>query len=216
VIERVASWVGKMLRMFGLGEGGAASSENVLGWGDEHAIGTVNRDEILMPYLRALSTFRDGVRRVAIKGGDGALKEVLALCDQLRDVDLVELGVALDDQEGGTALVKLADPAQLKKARDEKRAIAEVKAAKKAAAAETERQKYLARIEKGRVPPGLMFKPPNVPEGTYGSYDETGVPLTDSEGKPLSKSAVKRIQKDMSTQSKLHQDFLEWQKSQAG
>lgn len=57
-----------------------------------------------MPYLQALSIFRDEVRRVAIKGGDGALKEVLALCDQLRDVDLVELGVALDDQEGTDAV----------------------------------------------------------------------------------------------------------------
>ena len=59
-----------------------------------------------MPYLRSLSSFRDGVRAVAIdaaKNGDKspeALKEILALCDRLRDVDLVPLGVALDDQEG--------------------------------------------------------------------------------------------------------------------
>jgi cysteinyl-tRNA synthetase len=31
---------------------------------------------------------------------DDALKEILSLCDKLRDVDLVPLGVALDDQEG--------------------------------------------------------------------------------------------------------------------
>ena len=53
-----------------------------------------------MPYLRTLSSFRDGVRRVAIAKGDGALKEILALSDRLRDTDLVPLGVALDDQEG--------------------------------------------------------------------------------------------------------------------
>ena len=53
-----------------------------------------------MPYLRTLSSFRDGVRRLAIAGGDNALKSILALSDQLRDVDLVPLGVALDDQEG--------------------------------------------------------------------------------------------------------------------
>ena len=53
-----------------------------------------------MPYLRVLSSFRDGVRRLAIAGGDNALKNVLLLSDQLRDVDLVPLGVALDDQEG--------------------------------------------------------------------------------------------------------------------
>lgn len=53
-----------------------------------------------MPYLRTLSTFRDGVRRLAIAGGEGALKEILTLSDKLRDVDLVPLGVALDDKDG--------------------------------------------------------------------------------------------------------------------
>lgn len=53
-----------------------------------------------MPYLRALSSFRDSVRQLAISGGDNASKEILALCDHLRDEQLVPLGVALDDQEG--------------------------------------------------------------------------------------------------------------------
>jgi cysteinyl-tRNA synthetase len=53
-----------------------------------------------MPYLRSLSAFRDGVRRAAMQRSEDALKEILALCDKLRDVDLVPLGVALDDQEG--------------------------------------------------------------------------------------------------------------------
>lgn len=58
-----------------------------------------------MPYLRSLSSFRDGVRKVAIAAAKGeqsaeALKQILALCDKLRDVELVPLGVALDDQEG--------------------------------------------------------------------------------------------------------------------
>lgn len=53
-----------------------------------------------MPYIRTLSSFRDGVRKVAIAKGENALKDILALCDRLRDVDLVPLGVALDDVEG--------------------------------------------------------------------------------------------------------------------
>jgi len=55
---------------------------------------------MLMPYLRTLSGFRDGVRRLAMEKNENALKDILALCDKLRDVDLVPLGVALDDQEG--------------------------------------------------------------------------------------------------------------------
>lgn len=60
-----------------------------------------------MPYLRTLSTFRDGIRQLAIGGKDDsetALKEILMLCDSLRDSDLVPLGVALDDQEGSSFL----------------------------------------------------------------------------------------------------------------
>jgi len=62
------------------------------------------REEVVMPYLRVLSSFRDGVRQLAISKGDGAAKEILALCDKVRDADLVPLGVALDDQEGRSCL----------------------------------------------------------------------------------------------------------------
>jgi cysteinyl-tRNA synthetase len=60
----------------------------------------LQRDDVLMPYLHTLSSFRDGVRRLAMEKSDDALKDILTLCDKLRDVDLVPLGVALDDQDG--------------------------------------------------------------------------------------------------------------------
>ena len=59
----------------------------------------MQREEVLTPYLRTLSSFRDGVRQLAMQKGDSALKDILALSDKLRDYDLVPLGVALDDQE---------------------------------------------------------------------------------------------------------------------
>ncbi|KAI0663331.1 tRNA synthetases class I (C) catalytic domain-containing protein [Cubamyces menziesii] len=212
LVQRVARWVGDILRMFGLGEG----ETQEIGWGQERSAdeGSVNREEILMPYLRTLSSFRDGVRKLAIAKGDNALKDILALSDKLRDVDLVPLGVALDDQEDGKALVKLVPPEELIKAREEKRALAEAKAARKAAAVEAERQKRLAALEKGRIPPQELFRPPNVPEGTYSSWDENGIPLTDGEGKELSKSAGKKLQKEWALQKKRHDEFLEWQKQQ--
>ncbi|KAK7473215.1 cysteinyl-tRNA synthetase [Stygiomarasmius scandens] len=212
VVENIARWVGKMLRMLGLGEG--ESTE--IGWGQEaRGLGAVDREEILMPYVRALSSFRDGVRQLAMSKGEDAFKDILALCDKLRDVDLIPLGVALDDQEDGKALVKLVPPEELIKARDEKRAILEAKAAKKAAAAEAERIRRLERLEKGRIAPEDMFKPPNVADGIYSSWDDSGLPLTDGEGKELSKNAVKKVKKEMDTQKKLHQEFLAYQREQA-
>lgn len=109
--------------------------------------------------------------------------------------------------------MKLVSPADLIKAREEKRAIGEAKAAKKAAQVEAERQKRLQKIEKGRMAPQDMFKPPHVPEGTYGSWNDDGIPLTDGQGKELSKNQGKKVQKDHANQDKLHRDFLEWQKN---
>lgn len=114
----------------------------------------------------------------------------------------------------GKALVKLVAPADLIRAREEKRAQAEARAAKKALAVEAERQKRLQKLEKGRLAPEDMFKPPNVPEGTYGSWDSSGLPLTDGEGKELSRNQGKKVQKEWGVQKKLHDDFLVWQKEQ--
>jgi cysteinyl-tRNA synthetase len=118
LVRNITQWVGKMLCMFGLGEG----EKTELGWGQaDSSEGSVNvrrdsnlrvlgelnflplkREDILLPYLRTLSSFRDNVRKLAIAKGDTAVKDILALCDKLRDVDLVPLGVALDDQEGNS------------------------------------------------------------------------------------------------------------------
>lgn len=49
-------------------------------------------------YLRALSSFRDDVRKLSIEGGSA--EEMLVLCDRFRDQDLVNLGVQLDDGQG--------------------------------------------------------------------------------------------------------------------
>ncbi|KAJ7929752.1 hypothetical protein B0H13DRAFT_2652284, partial [Mycena leptocephala] len=207
LLENTARWTGQILRMFGLGAGPAEE----LGWGvDDSSTGGpgVNREEVLMPYIRSLSNFRDSVRRLAIGKGDTAQQDILALCDRLRDVDLVPLGVALDDQEDGKALVKLVPPAELVRAREEKRTQAEIKALNKKAAAEAKRAERAAKSEKGRLAPQDMFKPPNVPEGTYGSWNEYGVPLTDVEGKELSKSLGKKVTKEWATQQKLHDEWL--------
>jgi cysteinyl-tRNA synthetase len=114
----------------------------------------------------------------------------------------------------GKALIKLMPPAELIKARDEKRAQVEAKAAKKAAAIEAEHQKRLQKLEKGRIAPEDMFKPPNVPTGTYGSWDETGLPTLDGNGKELSKNQVKKVQKGWTEQKKLHEEFLAWRREQ--
>ncbi|KAN0091593.1 tRNA synthetases class I (C) catalytic domain containing protein [Tylopilus felleus] len=212
LIEQSARWVGDMLRMFGLGEGGKFE----LGWGQETTSDgdAANREDFLLPYLRALSSFRDGVRQLAIAKGDNPLKEILKLCDRLRDDDLVPLGVALDDQEDNRALIKLVPPSELIKARDEKRQRLEAQAARKAVLAQAEEAKRLVKLERGRTPPTELFKPPNVPEGIYNRWNEQGIPTTDGEGGKLSKNQEKKLLKQWTDQKKLHEEFLAWQQQQ--
>lgn len=68
---------------------------------------SVGKEEVILPYARLISQFRDRVRALARSSTDSAAAggkilslELLKLCDQLRDVELADLGVLLDDREG--------------------------------------------------------------------------------------------------------------------
>jgi cysteinyl-tRNA synthetase len=91
----------------------------------------------------------------------------------------------------------------------------EAKAAKKAATVEAERLKRQQKLEKGRVPPTEIFKPPNVKEGSYSTWNDVGLPLTDGDGKELSKNQAKKVQAQWEAQKKLHEDYLSWKREQA-
>ncbi|GJN92849.1 hypothetical protein Rhopal_005887-T1 [Rhodotorula paludigena] len=210
----VSEWVSRMLRMFGLGEGSPvdAKGERTIGWGqkaDEGQGEGVDREALLMPYLRALSSFRDQVRQLAMAGASSA--DILALTDRLRDADMVDLGVALDDQDDGRAIVKLVPAQQLREARDAKAAASAEKAARKAAAAAAAEQKRRERLEKGRVDPRDMFRGGD----EFSAWDEDGVPSKDKEGAELPKSRVKKLRKEWEAQKKLHDEFLKEQQKGA-
>ncbi|GAA6064320.1 hypothetical protein JCM10212_006007 [Sporobolomyces blumeae] len=212
VVEASAEWLTRMLRMFGLGEGQATDSngERVIGWGaapEKGAQGeSVDREAILMPYLRALSSFRDQVRQLAMSGAPSS--EILALTDRLRDVEMVDLGVALDDQDDGKAMVKLVSPEQLRSARDAKLALAKEKADRKAASALLAEQKRLEKLEKGRTPPSEMFKGSS---GEFSEWDQDGLPTKDKDGNDIAKSRSKKLKKEWDVQKKLHDEFLKEQ-----
>ncbi|KDE05486.1 cysteinyl-tRNA synthetase [Microbotryum lychnidis-dioicae p1A1 Lamole] len=206
VVVSVAEWTTRMLRMFGLGEGSPVdpvSGDRIIGWGMAVVPGEeaqVDKTTLLMPYLRALSTFRDRIRKLAIEGAP--VSAMLQLTDQLRDIDLVDLGVALDDQDDGQALVKLVDPSTLREARDAKLAIQAEKEAKKAATLAAAERKRREKLEKGRVDPKVMFRTEE-----YSEWDKQGLPAKDKEGIELPKSRRKKLQKEWDAQNKLHEEF---------
>jgi len=162
-------------------------------------------------YLRALTSFRDDVRKLAISSSTS--QQILELCDKFRDEDLVNLGVQLDDGQSSTggALYKLVDPSILIRQREEKANQIAEKQAKKAENARLAEEKRLATLEKGRIPPKDMFKAENSTEG-WTEWDEMGLPIKDKEGKEISKGQSKKFLKEFKAQEKAHEAFLAWQK----
>ena len=75
--------------------------------GDANAAGGGSGEEAMAPVLDLITKFRDDIRALARGGADA--KSLMEACDALRDVGLPELGVKLDDREGG-ALLKLYSP----------------------------------------------------------------------------------------------------------
>uniref|UniRef100_W5KF71 Cysteine--tRNA ligase, cytoplasmic n=1 Tax=Astyanax mexicanus TaxID=7994 RepID=W5KF71_ASTMX len=140
-------------------------------------------ESTVMPYLNVLSDFREGVRKIA---REQKVTEVLQLCDVVRDDILPELGVRLEDHEGLRTVVKLVDRETLLKEREEK--------------------KKMAKLAKMKIPPREMFRSET---DKYSSFDDTGFPTHDAEGKEISKGQTKKLRKLYEAQEKLYNEYLQ-------
>jgi cysteinyl-tRNA synthetase len=85
-------------------------------------------EKLALPYLRAASRLRDELRAVVASLAPAPKQAVLALSDRIRDYDLTDLGVQLDDQTDKPSLIKFVPAAKLIAARDEKAAMLAEKA----------------------------------------------------------------------------------------
>ncbi|RHZ79280.1 hypothetical protein Glove_150g98 [Diversispora epigaea] len=205
IIEKIANYVTKMLRIFGVIE---SSESQEIGFGVSEKQKSVNKEEIVLPYLRVLSNYRDNIREYSRQKKD--YSEFLKLSDNLRDVELIEFGVSLDDQEDGKALIKFVNREELIKAREEKLKVQAEKLAKKEAMAKAKEEERMKRLEQGKLAPEEMFK--NVKgedeENAYSIFDEQGIPTHDGKGVELAKNRVKKLKKEWETQKKLHTEYL--------
>ncbi|KAI9246848.1 cysteinyl-tRNA synthetase [Sporodiniella umbellata] len=197
LLNKVAKWVTSILKTFGVIDQGAE-----IGFGNQASGASQNTEEVLMPYVQTLSTFRDQVRQAAREKLDHV--QFLKLCDSLRDNQMVDLGVSLDDQEDGTALVKLVSREELIQQREKKLAIAAEKEAKKAAAAAERERKRLEKLEKGKLAPQDMFKQSE----EFSQFDEQGLPTHTKDGQEVAKSRKKKLVKEYDIQKKLHEEYL--------
>ena len=181
VLKKASNYVVKLLTIFGVFDSKDSSTST----------------DSLLPCLQTMSVFRDNVRKVAISNQDTKL--ILDLCDKLRDVELPEHGVSIEDREGGPALLKLVDKQVLLAQRAEKQLKMEQAAASKLAAKQQQEKARLELLEKAKIKPIDLFK-----TSEYSEWDAEGLPTKTSDGQEVSKSRRKKLAKEMDNQQKLH------------
>lgn len=198
VLGDVASWITNIFRILGF----KVNSDSI-GWASEDST-SASTEEVALPYVQALSSFRDFVRSKAIE--KAPYSEFLTATDKLRNDEMLNLGVSLDDRPDGPALVKFLDSrekAELIAQRDEKEARAAEKEARRLARLEAEEAKKREEAEKAKIKPSEMFR--NLPD--VAEWDEAGLPSKLKDGTPVPKSQIKKFKKQFDIQTKLYEKY---------
>ena len=160
------------------------------------------------PYNQVLQQFRTDVQALAAQHAPA--KDLLALCDQLRDVHLWNLGIYLEDRKDPhPAMVRPLDKS-LVEAREEREAasMAKAKAKLEREALEAERERELR--ERAKVDPLLLFRA----SGEYSAWDESGIPTVDAEGNTVAKNKRKKLVKEWEKQKQMHEEWLATQEAE--
>jgi len=171
--------------------------------------GISDTEALAMPYIRGVSRIRDELRKLA--PSLPSKKAILALSDQIRDTDLTNLGVYLDDGAVGAdegAFIKFIPKEELFAQKEEKASKEREKVAQKEAA-RLERERLEAeKLEKAKVPHTEMFK-----DERYSAWDDKGIPTKTKDGEDVPKGQLKKIKKEWEKQRKLHEEWKTGAKS---
>lgn len=148
------------------------------------------------PYASLLTDFQTKVS--SLEKSDNIGKDILALCDRVRDIDLFDVGIYLEDRDNQPALVRPVTR-ELIQARQEKAARAQQKQIEKA----NKEKEALQRLEKGKLSHLEMFR-----TNEYSAWDDDGIPTRDAAGEEINKSRGKKLRKDWERQKKMHETWL--------
>lgn len=198
VIFSIAKYITSVLRTFGL-----VDNLDEIGFpleASKHELNGKSREQLIAPYLDALTSFRESVRIAAMSGDS---KAVLDAADNLRDNVLPDLGVRMEDKGiGKDALTiwKLDDPDILKQEKVQRE---QMKMTKQIVKEEKER-KEREKLERSKISPSIMFLKDT---HLYSAFDDNGFPMKDVNGEPLSKGLLKKLTKEYNKQKVLHDQY---------
>jgi cysteinyl-tRNA synthetase len=201
IIKEVSLYVFKMLKIFGVYEEEQvlfSTSSNALNGCSTQSEGN---QEKFLNLAKCISEFRFQIRNIAAEGADKS--KIFAACDELRDSQLLKLGVFLEDRENQSSLVKLIDQMAVMKIQQERINEEAEKQRKKQESLLALEQKEREKMEKAKINPMEMFRNSSL----YSEYDELGIPVKDVEGKEISKSLRKKLVKEHEAQSALYAKY---------
>ena len=222
----ISQYIMRILKCFGLTDeafdnwmiGESLGNASKLGTGLGKAVGkkgsdgdnngSMDREELLTPFLNILSSFRDSVRDAAAKGTDKPA--LFALCDQVRK-ELIEKGVKLEDRTGQSTAIKFGDADAMKAEEARKAQAAEAKRKKKEAAKLKREQEAAAKLAQAKIPPNEFFK--TVHSKDYSQFDDEGMPTHDAKGEELKKSKLKKLKKIYAAQTKAYGKYMKSQQA---
>lgn len=157
----------------------------------------------LNPYSTALNQFHTDLLSLPSSSNSSTLsRDILQLCDRVRDTNLWDLGFYLQDREASEpALIRRVTPG-LRAARQER---ADRERQREAAKVESE-EKAQAKAGRDQVSHLEMFRTEE-----YSEWDADGVPVKDKEGNEITKSRSKKLRKEWDRQRKAHEKWVEGQ-----
>ena len=163
-----------------------------------------DQDPSTKPYRDVLQNFKADA--TSTKESSNISKDILALTDRIRNVDLWNCDVYLEDRENEPALIRPVTK-ELRAARQEK----EDRERQKQLAKEEKEKQATARLEKGRLSHLDMFR-----TNEYSAWNDEGIPTQDAEGVQITKSRDKKLRKEQATQKKLHEAWVSADATKAG
>lgn len=152
------------------------------------------------PYSTVYNNFTNTL--TSLSSDSNLNKEILSLCDRVRDTDLWDLGIYLEDRDPLPALIRPLTK-ELLAARSEKAARLAAKQAEK----EKKEREAREKAEKGKLSHLEMFRTEE-----WSAWDEEGLPTKDAKGEEVLKSRSKKLRKEWERQKKLHEAWVAAQK----
>lgn len=195
----ITRYITKILSILGF-----EARSDMIGWKESTEGSSNDQDAIKLQFAQVISNIRDKIRQFGISAKNN---ELLALSDRIRDDDLLNLGISIDDRTEGKGLVKIlssAEQEQLIAQRNDKAAKLKEKEEKKLQMQKLKEQQELEKREKAKLKPEEMFQN----KENYSKWDADGIPTADVSGEEISKSARKKLTKQWQAQKKLHEQYF--------